>query len=1094
MYPHKTSPPSDDDSAYSSMHDDAESFVAAAMRTSQSPLTSPSPQFFPLGMPTPSATKSSMPQSPPQQVLQQHSQSQGSFSSGSASVPLASMPQHPTLFAASQSNHFMASPISEKPGSSSKDPVQSIKAMLDASIGYAGQNLQIRVLGVPQQNAKSRVETQIKLCLQLVTAKGEKVPHWSYLRLPELLTTRDRQRRGKNADDLANLPSKDVLDLQAMVVCASDPSKLVNPCSGCIQREMKRSKKKDAKPDGDFVFKLENEDDLMEQERKKILLFNCSSLVDFSSGDTILPSRITCYCRHHSEKLGFCIYFIARDHNGNVISTGISPPILITDDHKSSKVKGTLKRPRTDEMDEPMITDTASSDALPGKKLFLPGNAFPPMDSMRIPEPSPESFLNLSPPPFKRAYVQPSEDDDFTTTLANTLLASLESGNPTPTPSLLPTPTIGRIIPSEGPMHGGVEITILGSGFHENLTVQFGDVVAGKVQCWGNSTIICLLPPSAIPGPVPVTFREHPEMAFLHDHAVFTYKDESERALMELALQVVGLRMTGKLEDARNVAMRIVTDTAQEGGGSESQNGAEGTTRRRDAGSYAIGHTVSRLLAHSTSTSSRSGTSRNTLELLILDAMISISDLSTPETFALCIDTPHKRTRLTLLHLACQAGMTTLAKYLMSSGAEVDARDANGYTPLHFAVMNGERSVVMELLETGASPFLTSSGGVSALGLAKRRGYPAIYEAVKEFVIDPLWDDGEDEEFFDSEEEESEDEEVEEVEEEVDVVELPEATSEQVEEAVPLPAEAIYEAAVVEPVVPHADAETKHPQHIEDQLASLIAEAAATLPEKLPLPSEKSLPAIPPLPLGATDKLKETPSSLAWLTFPTFTTPQFAPLIALPVQLPALPTIPQLPKLAMPNIGLYLPVSIPGYWTGSWFGADPVAEAVAEAKKLILEGDAARKAGAANPELDPPPPYTPPAVVPSAASSPVTARAHHHVPAPVAHSLPSVPSIVPPPPEPKDTDAMDELCDCGAAFEGRVEHEVDCRRTLMMDGLKEGTVTRRLVATNEDMDNLVSKFVTMHAVFLQHVQELLGALKERISHGNAIFWENVRGG
>lgn len=40
-------------------------------------------------------------------------------------------------------------------------------------------------------------------------------------------------------------------------------------------------------------------------EEQKVLLFNCSEVVDFTSGDTILPTRITCYCRHHNERLGF---------------------------------------------------------------------------------------------------------------------------------------------------------------------------------------------------------------------------------------------------------------------------------------------------------------------------------------------------------------------------------------------------------------------------------------------------------------------------------------------------------------------------------------------------------------------------------------------------------------------------------------------------------------------------------------------------------------------------------------------------------------------------------------------------------------------
>ncbi|CAG8708756.1 1971_t:CDS:2, partial [Scutellospora calospora] len=75
----------------------------------------------------------------------------------------------------------------------------------------------------------------------------------------------------------------------------------------------------------------------MQLEQRKILLFNCSEIVDFSSGDTILPTRITCYCRHHNEKV---------DYANTIIATGMSPPIMITDDHKSSKTKVGVGRKR----------------------------------------------------------------------------------------------------------------------------------------------------------------------------------------------------------------------------------------------------------------------------------------------------------------------------------------------------------------------------------------------------------------------------------------------------------------------------------------------------------------------------------------------------------------------------------------------------------------------------------------------------------------------------------------------------------------------------------------------------------------------------
>lgn len=42
-----------------------------------------------------------------------------------------------------------------------------------------------------------------------------------------------------------------------------------------------------------------------QDERHKIVLFNCGSVLDFSTGECTLPARVTCYCRHHREKVGF---------------------------------------------------------------------------------------------------------------------------------------------------------------------------------------------------------------------------------------------------------------------------------------------------------------------------------------------------------------------------------------------------------------------------------------------------------------------------------------------------------------------------------------------------------------------------------------------------------------------------------------------------------------------------------------------------------------------------------------------------------------------------------------------------------------------
>lgn len=126
-------------------------------------------------------------------------------------------------------------------------------------------------------------------------------------------------------------------------------------------------------PEGEFGFAAESsaEGSGLVADQQKILLFNCSELVDFTSGDAILPTRLTCYCRHHNERVGFCVSFFIQDPFGNVLASAISPPIMITDDHKSVKTRG-VKRQRTESspvtltsQQQPFFLPTSTSSTTP---------------------------------------------------------------------------------------------------------------------------------------------------------------------------------------------------------------------------------------------------------------------------------------------------------------------------------------------------------------------------------------------------------------------------------------------------------------------------------------------------------------------------------------------------------------------------------------------------------------------------------------------------------------------------------------------------------------------------------------------------------
>ena len=69
------------------------------------------------------------------------------------------------------------------------------------------------------------------------------------------------------------------------------------------------------------------------------MLFNCGKYLDFENGEVVIPTRITCYCRHHKEKYGFHIVYTLTDHLDNVVAVAASPAVFLTDDHKARPTK-----------------------------------------------------------------------------------------------------------------------------------------------------------------------------------------------------------------------------------------------------------------------------------------------------------------------------------------------------------------------------------------------------------------------------------------------------------------------------------------------------------------------------------------------------------------------------------------------------------------------------------------------------------------------------------------------------------------------------------------------------------------------------------
>jgi ankyrin repeat protein len=72
-----------------------------------------------------------------------------------------------------------------------------------------------------------------------------------------------------------------------------------------------------------------------------------------------------------------------------------------------------------------------------------------------------------------------------------------------------------------------------------------------------------------------------------------------------------------------------------------------------------------------------------------------------------------------------------IARQLIAAGADPDAPNGMGRTPLMFAVMFGRKAMVDLLLEAGADPTLNDGEGKSALDLAAGQSDPSIFEKLQ---------------------------------------------------------------------------------------------------------------------------------------------------------------------------------------------------------------------------------------------------------------------------------------------------------------------------------------------------------------------------
>ncbi|CAO3628798.1 unnamed protein product [Mucor hiemalis] len=501
-----------------------------------------------------------------------------------------------------------------------------------------------------------------------------------------------------------------VLDLEARVICESDENKKIKMCQGCVRRERKRAeRKKNSKPSS---YKINSNvvDEKFESDRERVLIFNCESLVNFSKGEAILPTRITCYCRHHNERIGFRVRFTARNSEGIVIATGDTPPVMITDDHKSSKqinsfitAHNSRKRPRSsvndygDESDvmttpassrrnsfsgsevESETNQTVSSspstptvnqhfsisfDTNSGETLSSSGNdsifprtpdtpnflqnvmnvnSYNVLPGFEVPDPQQQGFIThpimlqenefgeheALPPTRRRRRLKDSTlldscNPSFLSTSStqqqmnynasfyehHPTAGCLVSNSPEPLNPLSPfqgtsfrhspqmaIPILNNVTPSQGPSLGGVEVTIEGEGFHQDLTVMFGNRAATTVCCSPNF-MVCILPPTDKTEAVLISFKDHSLLRSSEMPASFKYYEQGENELLDFSLQAVGSQSQSprQLQTVESELLQILSGSCCFTLSSHTNAGGQNLLHL--ASYYNLGHLVDFLMHH----------------------------------------------------------------------------------------------------------------------------------------------------------------------------------------------------------------------------------------------------------------------------------------------------------------------------------------------------------------------------------------------------------------------------------------------------------------------------------------------------------------
>ncbi|KAF8928795.1 SPT3 Dosage dependent suppressor of Ty-induced promoter mutations-like protein [Haplosporangium gracile] len=247
-------------------------------------------------------------------------------------------------------------------------------------------------------------------------------------------------------------------------------------------------------------------------------------------------------------------------------------------------------------------------------------------------------------------------------------------------------PRIFEVRPDSGPIRKTTDVALRGLFFQEGMVPYFGCFPAQDIVVETSNLILCKAPESPLPGTVPITLYDNLGNSFV-DLNQFTYTDDTETELLILQLQLrlahraleyLHTQATGRKGDVNDILKEIPgLGSTGMGDGSSSGGNMMSDSVPTDEDAELV------ILTHEQVEESL---------LMTLDQLPAGMDIS----FQL-------EDQGNLLHLSVLMGLDRLTLRLIEEGCELDALDAWAMTPLMYAVVKGNETIVRSLIIAGAS-------------------------------------------------------------------------------------------------------------------------------------------------------------------------------------------------------------------------------------------------------------------------------------------------------------------------------------------------------------------------------------------------------